>query len=456
MILSGSAVDGLITPFLFATILNHISSDNDGSRSRKDLRKTESRASMTIQLPTLNAEQMRTWIHENVPITEFRDRRVLVIVPDYTRTAPMSVLFPAIRSHLREVVRSLDVLVALGTHPPMPQDRIRSMLGISPDDPCHDVGLYNHAWDDPEQLTTIGMLTESDTRTISEGVLSMEVPVQINSRILNYDMALVVGPVFPHEVVGFSGGNKYFFPGISGPELLNFFHWLGALITNVGIIGIQDTPVRRVVDRAATLIPCERRCLAFVVSADATPYGMFFGTPESAWQSASALSGQVHIKRHSKPYKQVLSCAPEMYDELWVAGKCMYKLEPVVADGGELIIYAPHMKEISITHGANIARIGYHVRDYFTKQWSRFKDMPWGVLAHSTHVRGAGTFENGVECPRVQVTVASQIPRDVCDRINLGYRDPATIDVESFAGREEEGILLVRKAGEHLYRLSSQ
>jgi hypothetical protein len=142
-----------------------------------------------------------------------------------------------------------------------------------------------------------------------------------------------------------------------------------------------------------------------------------------------------------------------MYDDLWVAGKCMYKLEPVVADGGELIIYAPHLREISFTHGKLIERIGYHVRDYFTKQWDRFRDLPWGVLAHSTHVRGGGTFENGVERPRVQVTLATQIPPETCARINLGYRDPATIDVDSYANREEEGVLLVRKAGESLYRL---
>ena len=302
-------------------------------------------------------------------------------------------------------------------------------------------------------MATIGTLSEAETREISSGVLAQEVPVQINKRILDYDIALVVGPVFPHEVVGFSGGNKYFFPGISGPRLLNFFHWLGALITNVGIIGVQDTPVRRVVDRSAALIPIERRCLAFVVATDASPYGMFYGTPEEAWKGASELSGKVHIKRFSRPYKQVLSCAPEMYDELWVAGKCMYKLEPVVADGGELIIYAPHMEGISITHGASIEAVGYHVRDYFTKQWDKFKDYPWGVLAHSTHVRGSGEFHDGIESPRVKVTIASQIPREVCERINLGYRDPASIDLESFANREDEGILLVRKAGEHLHRL---
>ena len=312
---------------------------------------------MTMERKTLNADQMTAWIQKHVPLDDFYNKRVLLIVPDHTRTAPLPVLFPALRNLLRPVTKSLDVLIALGTHPPMSQERIRSMLGIAEDDPCSDVGLFNHAWDNPAELSTIGVLTESETREISAGVLSMEVPVQINRRIHNYDVALVVGPVFPHEVVGFSGGNKYFFPGISGPELLNFFHWLGALITNVGIIGVQDTPVRRVVDRAAKLVPVERRCLAFVVSTDSTPYGMFYGTPEEAWRDASELSGRVHIKRQDRSYSQVLSCAPAMYDELWVAGKCMYKLEPVVADGGELIIYAPHMKEISVTHGPNIERI---------------------------------------------------------------------------------------------------
>ena len=351
---------------------------------------------MAADLPTMNEPQMRSWLQARFPVSDYAGKRVLLIVPDSTRTAPLPVLFPALREILRPVVAGMDAMVALGTHQPMPQDKIRSMLGIAQDDPCTDLNLFNHEWDNPDALTAIGKLSRDDTAEISEGVLAMEVPVQINKRIMDYDVALVVGPVFPHEVVGFSGGNKYFFPGISGPELLNFFHWLGALITNVGIIGVQDTPVRRVVDRAARLIPIERRCLAFVVAADASPYGLFYGTPEEAWLGASELSGRVHIKRHAKPYRQVLSCAPHMYDELWVAGKCMYKLEPVVADGGELIIYAPHMKDISLTHGANIEKVGYHVRDYFTKQWDKFRDFPWGVLAHSTHVRGSGTFEDGL------------------------------------------------------------
>jgi len=145
-----------------------------------------------------------------------------------------------------------------------------------------------------------------------------------------------------------------------------------------------------------------------------------------------------------------------MYDELWVGGKCMYKLEPVVADGGELIIYAPHIHEISLTHGHLIRQIGYHCRDYFLKQWDRFKDVPWGSIAHSTHVRGIGTYENGVEHCRVQVTLATGIPEEICREINLGYRDPASINPDDYANREDEGVLLVPKAGEMLYHLKKR
>ena len=412
---------------------------------------------MPAQIPILSDEEVRQWFAQNVPAGEFARRRVLLIVPDQTRTAPLPLLFDSLYEQIGSAVGQLDVLVALGTHPPIPEEAICQLLGFSEEDRSGryaKIGLFNHEWDRPERLTTLGSLTRADTEDISDGLLSIDVPVEINSRIRDYDRLLVLGPVFPHEVVGFSGGNKYFFPGISGPELLNFFHWLGALITNVGIIGVKGTPVRGVVDRAARMIPVERRAITFVVAEDGNLHGLSYGTPESAWEESADLSSQVHIKRVAKPFEQILSCAPPMYDELWVAGKCMYKLEPIVADGGELIIYAPHMHGISITHGTLIEEIGYHCRDYFTKQWERFKEYPWGVLAHSTHVRGTGTFEEGVEECRVRVTLASGISPETCEKINLGYRDPATIDVESFADREDEGVLLVRKAGEHLYRLN--
>jgi nickel-dependent lactate racemase len=407
----------------------------------------------------LSESEVREWIARHLPTDEFRDRRVLLVVPDGTRTAPLPLLFDAVFQRLHGVARSLDVLFALGTHPPMSERQMCRLLGINEQERVKlfaAVGLFNHEWDDPEQLLWLGRLSSAETAELSGGLLSEEVPVTINSRITDYELLFVVGPVFPHEVVGFSGGNKYFFPGISGAEVLNFFHWLGALITNAEIIGVKNTPVRKIIDRAAGLIPVERRCLAFVVSTTAAIHGLFYGTPESAWSDAADLSARLHIVRVSKAFRQVLSCAPPMYDDLWVAGKCMYKLEPVVADGGELIIYAPHLKEISVTHGRLIEEIGYHCRDYFTKQSEKFKRIPRGILAHSTHVRGQGTFENGTERGRFAVTLATGLSQQRCERMNLGYLDPESIDIESFANRENEGVLLVRKAGEILYRLDER
>jgi nickel-dependent lactate racemase len=303
-------------------------------------------------------------------------------------------------------------------------------------------------------LRRIGTLSPRETDELSGGLFSMEVPVDINARLFDYDEVVIIGPVFPHEVVGFSGGNKYLFPGVAGPEILNFFHWLGAVVTNPMIIGHKWTPVRKVVDRAAALLSIPKRCLCMVVEKGVLA-GLFAGTPEIAWDEASELSRKLHITYKPKPFHTILSCAPPMYDELWVGGKCMYKLEPVLADGGELIIYAPHIHEISVVHGKLIEELGYHCRDYFLGQWDRFKHYPWGIIAHSTHVRGIGTYENGVEKCRARVTLATGISKEICEKINMGYRDPATINPADYADREEEGILHVPKAGEMLYQLEN-
>jgi nickel-dependent lactate racemase len=148
----------------------------------------------------------------------------------------------------------------------------------------------------------------------------------------------------------------------------------------------------------------------------------------------------------------------EMYDDLWTAAKAMYKTEPVIADGGEVIIYAPHITEISYTHGKLIDQVGYHVRDYFVKQWERFQGVPGSILAHSTHVKGTGTYDagSGIETPRIQVTLATGIPEERCLRVNLGYRDYREIDPQQWANREHEGILLVPHAGEMLYRTKNE
>jgi nickel-dependent lactate racemase len=391
------------------------------------------------------------------PLEDYRHKRVLVIVPDGTRSGPVGLVFKALHALVGEVTEKLDVLIALGTHQPMDEAAICRRLDISADERAAKYGkvaFHNHAWNQPAALQAIGSIPADEIGRLTGGLFAMDVPVEINRLVFEYDAIIIIGPVFPHEVVGFSGGNKYLFPGVSGPRILNFFHWLGAVVTNPMIIGNKWTPVRRVVDRAGAMVASPKLCFALVAEKRGLA-GIYAGTPEAAWDAASELSRQLHITCKEHPFKTILSCAPAMYDELWTGGKCMYKLEPVLADGGELIIYAPHIREICVSHNKALLEVGYHCRDYFLKQWDRFKDYPWGVLAHSTHVFGLGTYENGVETPRARVTLATGIPEEICRKINLGYRDPATIRKEEFAHRENEGILLVPEAGEMLYHLKN-
>ncbi len=402
--------------------------------------------------------QVREVVAQACPAKEYKNKKVLVIVPDGTRTAPVGLLFKELFRQIGEATAQFDILIALGTHQPMSDAAICGRLEITEAEWRRDfpkVRFFNHAWDNPAVLRELGTIPASEISQLSGGLFAMDVRVEVNRLLFEYDQIVIVGPVFPHEVVGCSGGNKYLFPGVSGPEVLNFFHWLGAVVTNPMIIGNKWTPVRKVVDRAAAMVKLPKLCFCMVVEKGGLA-GLFAGTPEGAWDQASDLSRDVHILRVDRPFHTVLSCAPPMYDELWTGGKCMYKLEPVVADGGELIIYAPHITEVCVAHGKVLHEIGYHCRDYFLKQWDRFQNYPWGVLAHSAHVYGIGTYENGVETPRVRVTLATGLSEATCRQINLGYRDPRTIDIESFAHREAEGVLLVRKAGEMLYHLRHQ
>ncbi|MBM3849959.1 MAG: DUF2088 domain-containing protein [Verrucomicrobia bacterium] len=407
----------------------------------------------------MNDAEIAPWIAQRHPASQVRGQRILLIIPDGTRTAPIGAVFRALHAEWSGAVAALDVLVALGTHPPMSEEAICGRLEISLEERrtrYASVGLFNHEWDNPAALTTLGTIPAEEIRALSDGLFAMDVPVSIHRRVLDYDRIVIVGPVFPHEVVGFSGGNKYLFPGVSGPEILNFFHWLGAVITTVGVIGQKWTPVRRVVDRAGAMVPIPKLCLALVVKPGGDGLaGLFSGTPEEAWDQAADLSARTHIEWKDRQYHTILSCAPPMYDELWVGAKCMYKLEPVLAPGGELIIYAPHLHEVSVVHGALIRQVGYHCRDYFLKQWEHFRHFPWGTLAHSTHVFGQGTYENGIETRRARVTLATGIPESICREINLGYRDWRTLDPADYQGREAEGILYVPKAGETLYRVKS-
>ncbi len=389
---------------------------------------------------------------------QFNGQRVLVLIPDHTRTIPLPFLFRQLVAILHDV-KQLDFMVALGTHPPLTESQLHQLVGITDVErqtTYQHIGLLNHAWDTPSALTQIGTLPQAQIQAIAgeqwHPTLGGDVEININRAILDYDHILILGPTFPHEVVGFSGGAKYLFPGISGPDMINVTHWLGALAGVRGTIGIKNTPVRAMIHAAALHVPTPVTLIALVVVGQGLA-GLFIGDHVSAWNAAADLSSQRHIIWVDKPFQRVLSCAPPMYDELWTAGKAMYKLEPALAAGGELTIYAPHLDVVSHVHGQYIYEIGYHVLPYFLQQWDRFKHVPLGVLAHSTHVRGDGDFRDGVEYPRAAVNLATRLSSEACEKLALGYQNPAEIDVTEWQGREAEGVLYVPKAGEMLYRV---
>ncbi|XVV16502.1 lactate racemase domain-containing protein [Actinoplanes sp. CA-131856] len=394
---------------------------------------------------TLDDAAVRDYVLRTLASEDLDGRSVCVIVPDGTRSCPLPMLLSAVHEALHGRASHVTVLVALGTHAPMSEEQLTSHLG----GPYEGFDVRNHEWWQPSALTSIGVVPAARVAELSEGRMSQDVDVVLNRAVVEHDVCLVIGPVFPHEVVGFSGGNKYFFPGVAGQEIIDFSHWLGALITSASIIGTRGvTPVRALINQAAALIPSRRLALCLVVqSGSGALHAAALGSPEEAWAAAADVSAETHVRYLDAPVPKVLSIIPAKYDDMWTGAKGFYKVEPVVADGGQVILYAPHITRIAAMH-PEIEKIGYHCRDYFLKQWDKFKGYHWGVLAHSTHLRGAGTYDPVAgERLRVTVTLATGIPEDVVRAANLDYLDPASVRLD------DPDAFVVPQAGEVLFRL---
>ena len=351
----------------------------------------------------------------------FKGQRVLALIPDHTRSLPLPLLFRLVVEVLHDA-RQLDFMVALGTHPALSEESLLQLAGLTIEERTTryaHIGLLNHDWDNPAALASLGVMKGEEIKHLAGAnwhhSLPNQVEIRINKAALAYDHILIIGPTFPHEVVGFSGGAKYLFPGISGPEMINATHWLGALAGVVDTIGVKDTPVRAMIHAAASRLRTPVTLAALTVQGHDLS-GLFIGDLFEAWAAAADFSAQQHICWMQKPIQRVLSCAPAMYDELWTAAKAAYKLEPAMARGGEVIIYAPHLSVVSHVHGKHIYEVGYHILPYFLNDWDRFKHVPLGVLAHSTHVRGRVRCATALSCPMF----ASRSPAKSQQRIVLG------------------------------------
>ena len=395
----------------------------------------------------LDPAEVQAFVRAQLDALDLGGRSLCLVIPDATRSCPLPLLLNAMYDAVKSRVSSCTAVIALGTHAPMSDEGIRALVGTD------SMVVVNHAWWESGTFVGVGTLSATTVTELSGGRLNEAVEVRINRLVPESDVTIVVGPVLPHEVVGFSGGNKYLFPGVSGQELIDVTHWLGALLTSREIIGTRGvTPVRALVDAASGLVPGERHALCVVVDhATGGLRALAFGEPVAAWAAAADVSARTHITYLTDPVQRVLSLIPARYPDLWTGAKGFYKVEPVVADGGEVVLYAPHITEISAMHPA-LMEIGYHCRDYFLANWEQYRHYPRGDLAHSTHLFGAGTYDRvHGEHERVRVTLATGIPETVVRRTNLAYLDPAGID---FADWQADPLaLVVPDAGEVLYRL---
>lgn len=385
------------------------------------------------------------------------ESRVLAIVPDKTRDDNTDVLFPILAEILSALrVKRFDALIAQGTHGPMTEQEKRAKLGAGLGLPGLNE-IYDHRWDDAAHLVTIGQLSAEQVAEATQGLIAEAVALSVNKLLApgNYDIVLVIGATVPHEVAGFAGGAKYFFPGVAGPELTNLTHWLGALATIERVIGRIETPTRRLIELAATHIPA--RVIAFnsVVTRETSrlrTHALFAGELSAAFRQSAAISRQLHIKYTGRRYRRVVALLDEHYDEMWVGGKASYKLGGVIEEGGELIIYAPHLKRLSATHGRLIERYGYAPLEEVKEMVARSEELRANlcVAAHLAHVVYASRRdENGRLVPRYRITLASAIDRETCARVRLGWMDPRSFRLEDYAG--DPNTLIVERAGRDLY-----
>lgn len=384
--------------------------------------------------------------------------RVLAVVSDRTRDDNTPELFPLISQALaRARATALDVLIAQGTHVAMSEADKRAKIGAGIAAIPLLGTIFDHHWDRDSELTTLGTIGADVIAEETGGLLRESVSIRLNRRLAagQYDVVLVIGATVPHEVAGFAGGAKYFFPGVAGPELTHLTHWLGALATIERVIGRVETPTRRLIEAAAAFVPIPVIAFTTVSTRDGSGLktrALFAGDLRATVRRAAEISQQVHVRYTGRRYKRVVAILDDHYDELWVGGKASYKLGSVIDRGGELIIYAPHLSSISATHGALIEKYGYAPLE-------RVRDMVEGsdelranlcVAAHLAHVSYAGDRgENGVVTPRYQITLAANLPEATCRKVNLGYLDMRTFNPRAY--RDDPDTLVVDNAGRDLY-----
>ncbi|MCL5073369.1 MAG: lactate racemase domain-containing protein, partial [Actinobacteria bacterium] len=334
--------------------------------------------------------------------------KALIIHPDYTRVDFTDKIVPMMLKNLKaNGTEKFDFLNAGGTHRQMSEPEILKKLGLEKKENC--MSFYNHEFNNSDNLKTIGNISLEFVKEKTAGQLNHFIPVTVNKLILkDYDLIIAISGTVPHEASGYSGGLKIFFPGISGPEVIDLFHWAAVMIGLPDIIGTMNNNARDIINEGSRYI--FKKIKAEIMSFNMVnipennkiiPVGLYidkgFNGFIKAYESASLASSKVHIKCINSPINQAVQVIPEYYDEIWTAGKGSYKLQKqgVIADGGEIILYAPHIKCFHSNKEINneIISLGYHCRDKICFLLKSNDKISRNTAAHLINVTGPGVLD---------------------------------------------------------------
>ncbi len=371
--------------------------------------------------------------------------KVLIIPPDFTRFHSKAGILTSI-AYEYFGNKLTDILPALGTHTPMTESEIDKMFPGMP----HSL-FREHKW--KKDLTTLGTVPGTFVSEITEGKLDFSWPAQVNSLLVegDFDLILSIGQVVPHEVVGMANYNKNIFVGTGGREGINKSHYIGAVYGMERLMGRADTPVRAVLNYAsekfAQNLPIVyiQTVIDMDENGELVTRGLFIGDDYECFQKASDLSLKVNFKMLEKPLKKVVVYLdPEEFRSTWLGNKSIYRTRMAIADGGELIVLAPGVKEFGEDPEIDrlIRKYGYYGTDKTLEFVNKNKELQdsLGAAAHLIHGSSEDRFSI-TYCP-------GYLSKEEIESVNFKYGslkemekiyNPAELDegYNTLAGGEE-------------------
>ncbi|MCX6167737.1 MAG: lactate racemase domain-containing protein [Ignavibacteriales bacterium] len=347
-------------------------------------------------------------------------KKVLAIPPDFTRYhSQAGILTTYIYQYYKEALS--DILPALGTHTAMTEKQIEKMYKGVP----HNL-FRVHDW--KNDLSTLGEVPAEFINKVSEEKLNYSWPAQVNKLLVEgkHDLILSVGQVVPHEVVGMANYNKNIFVGTGGQEGINKSHFLGAVYGMERMMGRADTPVRKVLNYASENFANHLPIIYVLTvvgkddSGKLVVRGLFIGNNNETFEKAAALSLKVNFELLDEPLKKVVVYLDSSeYKSTWLGNKSIYRTRMAIADGGELIVLAPGLKEFGEdkTIDLLIRKYGYVTTPEVLKFVEENDDLKnnLSAAAHLIH----GSSEN-----RFKITYCpGNLNREEIESVNFNYAD---------------------------------